>query len=80
MARRRFQFRLRSLFVVMTILAVQCAVCFPAVKEWEKQEQVKKIAQSTSCYICYTLVKPVDICKAREMGYSVCKPIKQLQR
>ena len=33
--RRRFQFHMRTWFVVTTIVAVQCAVCFPAVKEWQ---------------------------------------------
>jgi hypothetical protein len=36
--RRRFQFRLRMLFIAMTILAVQCAVCLPMLKEWKAQE------------------------------------------
>ena len=35
-ARRRFQFRLRTLFVVVTIVAVQCAVCLPAYREWQR--------------------------------------------
>lgn len=75
MARRRFQFRLRTLFLVMTTVAVQCAVCLPGVKEWEKQEQLKLIERPACHYICYTIVKPVHI-----MGYAVCKPIKRLER
>ena len=35
--RHWFQFSLRTLFVAMTILALQCAVCFPALKEWQAQ-------------------------------------------
>ena len=37
--RRRFQFRLRTLFVVVAIVAVQCAVCLPILREWEEREQ-----------------------------------------
>jgi hypothetical protein len=33
--RRRLQFSLRTLFVVVTILAVECAVCLPMLREWE---------------------------------------------
>jgi hypothetical protein len=36
---RRFQFRLRTLFVVMTILAIQYGVCIPAIKEWQHQRE-----------------------------------------
>ena len=34
--RRRFQFRLRTLFVVVAIVAVQCAVCLPMLKQWQE--------------------------------------------
>jgi hypothetical protein len=37
--RRRFQFRLRTLFVIATIVAVQCAVCLPMLKEWEARRE-----------------------------------------
>jgi len=41
MPKRRFQFRLRTWFLVTAILAVQCAVCFPALKEWREQQELK---------------------------------------
>jgi hypothetical protein len=37
---RRYQFRLGTWFVASTILAVQCAVCFPALKEWQRQREL----------------------------------------
>jgi hypothetical protein len=37
--RRRFQFRLRTLFVVATVVAVQCATCLPMFREWQQREQ-----------------------------------------
>jgi hypothetical protein len=33
--RRRFQFSLRTLMLVVVIAAVICAVCLPALKEWQ---------------------------------------------
>jgi hypothetical protein len=40
--RRRFQFRLRTLMLLAAILAVQCAVCLPALREWQAQKEVSK--------------------------------------
>jgi hypothetical protein len=37
--RRRFQFRLRTLFVVLTIVAVQCAVCLPGLRQWQRMQR-----------------------------------------
>jgi hypothetical protein len=34
--RRWFQFSLRTLLVITTIVAVQCAVCLPILREWQK--------------------------------------------
>src|SRR5665213_3508425 len=34
----RFQFRLRTLLVVVTIVAVQCAVCLPMLREWQESQ------------------------------------------
>ena len=34
--RRRFQFRLRTLMLAVTIAAVICAVCLPMIREWLK--------------------------------------------
>ena len=39
---RRFQFRLRTLFVVAAIVAVQCAVCLPMLKEWQAQREIPR--------------------------------------
>ncbi len=36
---RRFQFRLRSLLLIVAIVAVQCAVCLPALKERQKRNR-----------------------------------------
>ena len=33
---RRFQFRLRTLIVVMAIVAVQCADGLPMLREWQR--------------------------------------------
>jgi hypothetical protein len=41
--RRRFQFCLRTLFVAVTIVAVQRAVCLPALKEWQLQREAAQI-------------------------------------
>jgi hypothetical protein len=38
--RRWFQFNLRALFVVVAIVAVQCAVCLPIVREWREQRRI----------------------------------------
>ena len=32
--RRCFQFRLRTLFVIVTVVAAQCAICLPMLREW----------------------------------------------
>jgi hypothetical protein len=34
--RRRFQFRLRTLLLVVAIAAVICAACLPMIREWLK--------------------------------------------
>jgi hypothetical protein len=36
--RRRFQFRLRTVMLLAAIVAVQCAVCLPMLKEWQAQD------------------------------------------
>jgi hypothetical protein len=33
--RRCFQFRLRTLFLIVAIAAVQCGVCLPMLREWQ---------------------------------------------
>lgn len=38
MTRPRLQFRLRTLFVITTIVAIQCAVCLPMWREWKQQQ------------------------------------------
>jgi hypothetical protein len=48
--RRRFQFRLRTLFVGLTIVAIQCAVCLPALKEWRAQEVERKRRESVPVF------------------------------
>jgi hypothetical protein len=43
---RWFQFRLRTIFTVVTIVAVQCAVCFPMLREWKSRTaSFKKLRQ-----------------------------------
>jgi hypothetical protein len=37
--RRRFQFRLRTLSVIVAIVAVQCAVCLLMLREWQRQSE-----------------------------------------
>ena len=46
--RRWFQFRLRTLFVVVTIAAVQCAACLPMLREWQHQEKLRRIGELLS--------------------------------
>jgi len=41
-SRRRFQFRLRTLILFTAIVAVQCAVCLPALKEWQAKKDIPK--------------------------------------
>jgi hypothetical protein len=44
---RWFQFRLRTIFTVVTIVGVQCAVCFPMLREWKSRtscfEKLRKV-------------------------------------
>jgi hypothetical protein len=40
--RRLAQFRLRTLMLLTAIVAVQCAVCLPALKEWQAQNETPK--------------------------------------
>ena len=44
--RRWFQFSLRTLFAVAPIVAVQCAVCLPALKECQQQKQSDDLFRS----------------------------------
>jgi hypothetical protein len=37
--RRWFQFSLRTVIVVVTIVSVQCAVCLPMLREWQQRRQ-----------------------------------------
>lgn len=39
------RFRLRTLFLIMTIVAVQCAVCLPALKEWQERKAIEESIQ-----------------------------------
>ncbi len=36
----RFQFRLRTLLLIVAIVAIQCAVCLPSLKEWQKRRDL----------------------------------------
>jgi hypothetical protein len=40
--RRWFQFSLRTLIVVMAIVAVQCAVCLPMLREWKERDEYRR--------------------------------------
>ena len=40
--RRRFQFRLRTLLLLVSIVAVQCAVYLPALREWQKRRELER--------------------------------------
>ncbi|HEV2972414.1 MAG TPA: hypothetical protein VGY55_20750 [Pirellulales bacterium] len=37
-----FRFSLRMLFAVVTIVAVQCGVCLPMLREWQEQERIRQ--------------------------------------
>ena len=37
--RRWFQFSLRTLMLAVTIIAVQCGVCVPMLREWQQTRQ-----------------------------------------
>jgi hypothetical protein len=39
--RRRFQFRLRTLLLAVAIVAVQCSVCLPMLREWRSQRETQ---------------------------------------
>jgi hypothetical protein len=41
--RRWFQFRLRTLLAVVAIVAVQCAVCLPMLREWRAAREWDRI-------------------------------------
>jgi hypothetical protein len=47
---RWFQYRLRSLLIVMTIVAVQCAVCFPMLRAWESAKKFRQIGLALHNY------------------------------
>jgi hypothetical protein len=38
--RRWFQFSLRSVLILVTIVSVQCAVCLPMVREWQRRRAI----------------------------------------
>jgi hypothetical protein len=40
--RRWFQFNLWMLFVVTTIVAVQCAVCLPTLSDWQGRSEYRE--------------------------------------
>jgi hypothetical protein len=40
---RRFQFRLRTLLLIVAIVAVQCAACLPMLKTWQTQQKIRQI-------------------------------------
>ena len=40
--KRRFQFRLRTLLLAVTVAAVICAVCLPMLREWLRPKRVSK--------------------------------------
>jgi Tfp pilus assembly protein FimT len=56
--RRRFQFRLRTLFVIVTIVAVQCAVCLPMLKKWQRHEQMRRIVEALNLSISSSQALP----------------------
>ncbi len=41
----RFQFRLRTMLLIVAIVSVQCAVCLPALKEWQELAERKSANQ-----------------------------------
>ncbi|HEV2971232.1 MAG TPA: hypothetical protein VGY55_14755 [Pirellulales bacterium] len=41
--RRWFQFSLRTLFVVVAIMGVQCGVCLPMLREWQVEQARVKV-------------------------------------
>jgi hypothetical protein len=43
--RRRFQFRLRTLFVIVTIVAIQCEVCLPMLREWQARNRTHTLVE-----------------------------------
>jgi hypothetical protein len=47
--RRWFQFSLRTLLIVTTVVAVQCAVCLPIFRDWQKYnstaERVRRVSE-----------------------------------
>lgn len=50
--RRRFQFHVRTLFVVATVVAVQCATCLPMLREWqERQRQAADRTENFSFFV-----------------------------
>jgi hypothetical protein len=55
----RFQFRLRTLLLLVTIVTVQCSVCLPMLTEWRKQNEWRdlggtgSIAPFETKIVCY---------------------------
>jgi hypothetical protein len=55
----RFQFRLRTLLLLVTIVAAQCFVCLPMLREWRKQNEWRdvggtgSIAPFKTTIVCY---------------------------
>jgi hypothetical protein len=40
--RRRFQFRLRTVFLIVAIVAIECAVCLPMLREWKERDEYRR--------------------------------------
>jgi hypothetical protein len=72
--RRWFQFSLRTLFLAMTILAVQCAVCFPALKEWQAQPDTWSNAGGTGT------IAPFQTNIVCHFGHIVCRKPRAMRR
>jgi hypothetical protein len=48
--RAHFQIHLRTLFLIVTIVSVQCAVCLPALREWQSLQKLRRIGLALHNY------------------------------
>jgi hypothetical protein len=71
--RRWFQFRMRTLLVAVTVVAVQCAVCLPALREWHTRKEAGSINTTSQVmklqsFQCFPYTSPRRPQSAPSMG------------
>ena len=63
--RRWFQFSLRSLLVIVAVVAVQCGICLPMLREWQRQSDQTERDQKMRAVIAAWEARQVGIVEGR---------------